>query len=119
MPWTDIVSIVFVCVTINHMGLVSAIEQTIGRDIPILNCPKCCTFWCVLLYSCGHATTHITMVLAISFLCSYLAIWLELLEAYIDTLYMKCYEKITEGDSEREAATDADKGNSKGTVPKL
>lgn len=34
------------------------------------------------------------MVLAISSLASYAAIWLELFEGYIDTLYKKLYDKI-------------------------
>ena len=33
-------------------------------------------------------------VLAISFLSSYLAVWMELAEGYIDSLYMECYDKI-------------------------
>lgn len=37
----DIVSIVFVAVTMNHLGLVGKIEEIMGFRIPVLNCPKC------------------------------------------------------------------------------
>ena len=89
----DIASIVFVCVTMNHLGLISAIESAIHRKLWIVDCPKCASFWCVLAY---HIVEHNGMVtsLAISFLASYTAIWLELLEGFVDKLYMKCYEKI-------------------------
>ena len=91
--WIDIASIVFVCVTMNHLGLVKAIEDIANTEIPILNCPKCASFWCVLAYSVIFLRQIITP-LAISFLCSYLAIWLELLEGIIDTYYNKVYDKI-------------------------
>lgn len=91
--WIGIAGILFVCVTANHLGLVKAIEDISKMEIPIINCPKCFTFWSVLAYSVYYGLPAIEM-LAISFLCSYLAIWLELLEGYIDTLYMKLYEKI-------------------------
>ena len=92
MNWIDIASIVFVCVTMNHLGLIGKIEEINGK-LPILNCPKCSSFWGVMLYMLV-TTRHIIVSLAISFLCSYLAIWLELFEGYVDTLYNKLYDKI-------------------------
>ena len=95
MIWIDIACIVFVCVTANHLGLVKAIEDVSKKEIPILNCPKCCSFWCTLLYGLWFVGfSDLPLVLAISFLCSYLAVWLELAEGYIDTLYQKLYDKI-------------------------
>ena len=50
--------------------------------------------------------------LAISFLASYMAIWVELLESYIDTLYMWAYEKIYANGADCEitaSATSSDK----------
>ena len=91
--WMDIVSLVFVCVTANHLGLVKAIEEAWDRELPIINCPKCLTFWSVLLYMV-FVTRGFILSLAISFLASYSALWLELLEGYIDTLYLKLYDKI-------------------------
>ena len=100
MEWIDIASIIFVCVTMN-----------------IINCPKCCTFWTTVLLYLWDVKSFCGMLslLAISFLASYSAIWLELLEAYIDTLYMKLYEKICRTKDNTPAA-DANSGDTTGSV---
>jgi hypothetical protein len=98
----------------NHLGLIKAIEESTGYELPILNCPKCSAYWCVLAYSAVSSGQIITS-LAISFLVSYLAIWLELFEGYVDTIYLRFYEKIynTAADT---PATDADNGNPASSV---
>lgn len=118
--WIDIASIVFVCVTANHLGLIEAIQTvTKCNRLPIVSCPKCFTFWSVLGYGLWHVGfSGLPYMLAVSFLTSYIAIWLELLEAYIDNLYMKLYGKIITTDTDTTAAS-PDDGNSDGTVPKL
>ena len=118
MDWVDIASIVFVAVTTNHLGLVSAIEDVIKVRLTVINCPKCLAFWMTLVYGCDTVTTYkgLFTVLAVSFLASYAAIWLELAEGYIDTLYMKLYEKITTADSNNPVASDANSGDSAGSV---
>ena len=94
MMWIDIVSIVFVCVTMNHLGLIGKLEEIWGR-LPIINCPKCCSCWSVLIYGLWSVGfSDIPLVLAISFFSSYAAIWLELLEGIIDQLYNRLYDKI-------------------------
>ena len=107
MNCTDIASIVFVCVTANHLGLVKAIEAVVKMEVYIINCPKCFTFWSVLAYSvyCGLPVIE---MLAISFLCSYLAIWLELLEGFIDILYLRIYDKIYDTKTDTLTAADFD-----------
>ena len=112
--WIDIASIVFVCVTMNHLGLVKAIEDVYGTEIPILNCPKCSVFWLVLFYLVV-SSRQIIMPLAVSFLASYSAIWFELLEGYIDTLYLKLYGKIYETSYDT-LASDPNGGHSAGSV---
>lgn len=115
----DIASLVFVCVTMNHLGLISAIEAvTKIHHLPIVSCPKCMTFWCVLAYTIINTHDIITS-LAISFLSSYLAIWLELLEGYIDTIYIHCYGKIIKADNVDTTASDANDGYSAGTLSDL
>jgi hypothetical protein len=114
MDWSDIAGIVFVCVTMNHLGLVKAIEETVGRDLPVVNCVKCSTFWVSLAYTLA-ATHDVITSLAVSFLCSYLALWLELSEGYIDTLYLRIYDKIY-NTTDDTAAADPDGGNSAGSV---
>ena len=105
--WIDIVSIVFVCVTANHLGLIGKIEEIMGEfpllkkfiekrnHIPVISCPKCFTFWSVLAYGLWSVGfSDLPLLLAVSFLASYAAIWIELFEGFIDTLYQKLYDKI-------------------------
>lgn len=96
--WIDIAAIVFVCTAVNHLGLIKAIEGIVKREILIINCPRCLTCWSVFAY-CIATVPYISpqivaRMLAISLLCSYLAIWLELLMYAIDTLYNRIYVKI-------------------------
>lgn len=93
MEWTDIVCVVFACVTANHLGLVKAIEDTFEMKLPVINCVKCFSFWTVFIYALFTSREVITS-LAISFLASYSAIWLELFEGFIDQLFVKLYGKI-------------------------
>lgn len=117
MNWMDIVSIVFVCVTINHLGLVNAIEDIVKHKLPVLNCPKCLTFWSVLIYGAWVVGfSDILPLLAISFLASYIAIWIELTEGLIDTLYLKVYEKIYPNAEDNEASADKHPADTTGTV---
>ena len=111
----DIASIVFVCVTANHLGLVKAIEDRTGYEFTIINCPKCFSCWSVLAYSI-YVTHDIITSLAISFVSSYTALWLELLEAYIDTKYMRLYEKITKYTTSNKTATDTGNDSATGTL---
>lgn len=99
MDWMGIAAVVFFGVTVNHLGLIEAVEKVIKHRLPIINCPRCLTFWGTLAYglSGDGMTAHpsvLSRLLAISILCSYLAMWLELIEGFIDTLYDKLYEQI-------------------------
>ena len=95
MNWRDIACIVFVCTAVNHLGLIETIEGIIKREIPVVNCPRCFTCWSVFAYELWCVGfSDLPMALAISFLCSYLAIWLELIMYAIDTLYNRIYVKI-------------------------
>ena len=105
MNWMDIACIVFACTTVNHLGLIGA---AIGvffkkrRTLPILSCPKCLTWWTLMAYGTFLMATHrygvdlsdVIRWLAISFLASYFALWLELAEGGIDKLYDYIYVKI-------------------------
>ena len=119
--WMDIACIVFTCVTMNHLGLISAIENAIHRTLWIVNCPKCSTFWFVLAYCsvCCNRVATIPSMCAVSFLCSYLAVWLELFESFIDTLFMKLYEKIVTTGNDGSAPADPECSDSAGSVSEL
>ena len=100
MDWMGIAAVVFFGVTVNHLGLISAVEGVIRHRLPIINCPRCLTFWGTLAYGLSGdgmlaaLPSCLPRLLAISLLCAYLAMWLELIEGYIDTLYDKLYEQI-------------------------
>lgn len=101
MNFMDIASIVFACTAANHLGLIQAVQTvTKCNQLPVISCVKCLTFWVVLIYClvcCSTAAAAIESaprLLAISFLSSWSAIWLELFMGFIDHLYIKLYEQI-------------------------
>lgn len=112
MDWRNIACIVFVSTAVNHLGLIAAIQTvTKCHRLPIVSCPKCLTFWSVLVYELWRVGfSDLPMVLAISFLCSYLAIWLELFMYAIDTLYNKIYGIIENNNEEEDCDEDRHQG---------
>ena len=102
----DVAMILFSCVAANHLGLVHAIEKAIDRELPIINCPRCFSFWCVLFYMVltGHA---VIASVATSFLCSALAPWVKLLMGFTDRKYNRLYDKIFAA-TEDESITESD-----------
>lgn len=118
MEWSDIASIVFACVAMNHLGLISAIEKVLKRSLVIINCVRCFTFWCVLAYM-AIMTRDVILSVAVSLFCAWIALWLELGMGMIDFIYNKVYEKIYPNSENDTPATDPDKGDSPGTVPEL
>lgn len=100
MNFWDIVGIVFVCTAANHIGPIPDIEAFLRRKLPVVGCIKCLTFWSVLVYGlvcCGTVAAAIEAaprLLAISFLCAWASIWLDLFIGIIDHLYLIIYEQI-------------------------
>lgn len=100
MNWPDVLMIVFSATAANHLGLVAAAENIICHRLPVLNCPKCAAFWSVIVYGVAVAnfslfTLHFSLqILAVAFLSSWSAVWLDLLMGIIDQLYIKLYDKI-------------------------
>ena len=88
----------FSSVTANHLGLIAAAERILKRSLPILNCPKCCTFWLVL-FSTVLTGWNMVSALATSFLCAYLSLWLNLIFAFIDKQFNLLYDKIFSTDN--------------------
>ena len=115
---TDIASIGFVAVTMNHLGLVRAVERATGLRLWVVNCVKCLSFWLVLLYLL-FASCDLFHALAISFLASYAATWLELFEGMIDTIYLYLYEKTIARHRADAPAADPDEGRPAGSVSEL
>ena len=102
MHWTDIVMLVLSATLANHLGLVEAVEGVIRHKIPILRCSKCASFWLVLVCSLLSGQPPIASG-AVSFLCAYAAVWLELGCGYIDTLYNRLYENLYTEEADNEA----------------
>ena len=110
MYWIDVAMILFSCVAANHLGLVHAIEDITDRELPIINCSRCFSFWCVLFYMI--LTKHmIILSFATSFLTAALAPWIELLMGFTDILFNKLYDTIyttTENDENGNAESKKD-----------
>ena len=94
----DVAMLTFSSVTANHLGLIAAAERILKRSLPILNCPKCCTFWLVL-FSTVLTGWNMVSALATSFLCAYLSLWLNLIFAFIDKQFNLLYDKIFSTDN--------------------
>ena len=110
MAWSDIAWIVVACTSANHLGLIAAVESLLHHRLPVVNCPKCFTFWSTLAYllACflvgddallrgGPIAANLPAVprmLAVSFLAAYSALWLELIMYFIDTIYNSIYDTI-------------------------
>lgn len=110
MCLTDVVSITFVCVAANHLGLVAAIQERLHTNIPVVNCPKCLAFWLVLiceLCNCNDVTIPTVFKLtAVSFIAAWAAIWMDLAMGAIDKLYLQAYVTIYPTTSSADASAD-------------
>ena len=77
-----------------------------------------------MIYGIIQFTTHdgiydvveFIHLFAVSFLASYAALWLELIEGIIDRLYLLLYEKVYTNTENDTVTSDADSGNSTSTV---
>ena len=119
MAWSDIAWIVVACTSANHLGLIVAVERVLHRRLPVVNCPKCFTFWSTLAYllACfltgGDAllgdspiAAAVPRMLTVSFLAAYSALWLELIMYFIDTIYNSIYDQINKDNREETGADD-------------
>lgn len=95
------------CVCAIHLGLVDAIEERIGREIPVVGCPKCLTFWCVLTYGIASGD-NVFQSIAVAFLLAYLSLWVKLLMGATDKIYMYLYGKIYPSSEDDEDSADHD-----------
>lgn len=82
------------CVLFVQMGLSDAITRILRVHFPPLSCPKCMTFWSVLVWSFLTRNGPVESV-ATSFIASYCALWLTLAYDAVAILYNYIYEQIT------------------------
>lgn len=100
MRLLDVLMITFSCVAANHLGLVAAAEGVVRHRLPVVNCPKCAAFWCVLAY--GMTVSNIPSftlrsslaAVAAAFLAAWAAVWLDLFMGITDKLYIKLYDTL-------------------------
>ena len=116
--WMDVAFLMIAAVLVNHLGLIEAIEKVARRELPVINCSRCLSFWSVLIWLCCTtvaAHRHLPVILATSTIAAFLAPWLELLFGLIGKLYEKIYKKTFPkadtkahpGDTDTESATPA------------
>lgn len=92
--------ITFSAVAANHLRLVAAVEKVVRHSLPVVSCPKCATFWGVLIYGVLTGVHHLVdvnemvEVLAVAFLCAYLSLWVNLLFAVTDHFFNKIYDSF-------------------------
>lgn len=96
--WNDALLITSSAVLAIQMGLVDAAGRVLHYRFRILSCPKCAAFWCSLAWHMLSGRGAVVSV-GVSFLSSYLALWLVLLYDCLTALYNKAYEKITESET--------------------
>ena len=104
--WKDAVMLTVACVLYINMGLHAAIVERTGIDLRITGCPKCASFWVTLASNIIHRCPFVEC-LAVSFLCSYSALWLTLGYEAMTKLYNNIYDKIS-NPGNAEAASDED-----------
>lgn len=81
------------CVLFVHLGLGETICRIIRLDLYILKCPRCICFWSVLVYTLFATYLCWEACLAIAFVSSYLALWVDLALTKIAKVYEKLYDK--------------------------
>ena len=91
--WKEAAEIIIVCTLASQMGLIGAIENILRVQFRILSCPKCLAFWLSLVWHLFHHRA-IMNALAVSFLSSYVTLWICLLYDWTATAYNKIYKKI-------------------------
>lgn len=91
------------CVLYIHMGLHDAVAGKVGFSLRITGCAKCLTFWAVLALNVFGGYPALKCV-AVSFLCSFAALWLSLLCDELTMLYNRLYDSIQETDASEDSA---------------
>ena len=89
------------CVLFLHLGLGDEIEKRLHIKCILLECPKCLSFWSILIVSLFYF--DVIRAIFNAFVCAYLALWLDIALSYVSKIYNRLYEEInTESDESSE-----------------
>lgn len=78
-----------------HLGLSEAIAKVVSK---VARCPKCLTFWLVLLVLMVTCENTIVAI-SLSLLCAYLSNWVGLLLMWLNKVYNKVWERLNKVES--------------------
>lgn len=73
-----VLGVLISCCLFIHLGLGQTICRMMRREIVILNCVKCLTFWSVLAYTLIRQDISLEWCIAEAFGCSYASLWIDL-----------------------------------------
>lgn len=76
-------------VTLQHLGLTSAVADVLGK---ILRCAKCLAFWCTLVYLMIDGQT-LTQALGAAAVMAYLSHWFGLVLMRLGRLYDNLWQR--------------------------
>ena len=79
------------CCLFIHLGLGKAICKTLRIRFVLFKCVKCLTFWSMITYTLLFTPFQWELCLAISFIASYLSLWVELALNKLARVYEKHY----------------------------
>lgn len=78
-----------------HLGLSEAIAKVVSK---VARCPKCLTFWLVLIVLVATCECPIVAI-ALSMFCAYLSNWFGLLLLWLNKVYNKVWERLNKIES--------------------
>ena len=82
------------CCLFVHLGLGQAICKALKIKFVLFKCVKCLTFWSILAYTLFLTSYRWELCLAMSFVLSYSALWIDLCLAKLSKVYEKLYEQV-------------------------
>ena len=91
MIWTALIVMMCACAA-QHMGLSESIARTV---LKVAKCPKCMTFWCVLLALLLLRCNPLVAVV-LSLIMSYLSYYFSLALLALSRMYEKIWQRISE-----------------------
>lgn len=90
--WLEALIVTISAILAQHLGLASAI---VGVVTKISRCPKCLSFWAVLI-TLIILRVHIIVAIGLSLVCAYLSNWLGLILMLLANIYNDLWIRINQ-----------------------